>query len=41
MCPSGKEWDDAVKYWKSLKTDAGAKFDIDVKNNYNMKSNFF
>jgi 3-isopropylmalate dehydratase len=27
MCPSGEEWDRAVKYWNSLKTDEGAEFD--------------
>lgn len=25
-----EEWDKAVKYWKSLKSDAGAKYDLDV-----------
>jgi 3-isopropylmalate dehydratase len=35
MCPTGEEWDRAVKYWNSLKTDEGAQFDktiiIDAK----------
>ena len=25
--PQGKEWDDALAYWKTLKSDAGASFD--------------
>ena len=25
LCPKGKEWDKAVEYWKSLRTDKGAK----------------
>jgi len=28
--PTGKDWDDAVSYWKSLPTDEGAKFDAEV-----------
>jgi 3-isopropylmalate/(R)-2-methylmalate dehydratase large subunit len=28
--PSGAEWDDAVAYWKSLRTDDDAVFDADV-----------
>jgi 3-isopropylmalate dehydratase len=35
MCPSGDDWDKAVDYWNSLKTDEGAEFDetlaIDAK----------
>lgn len=33
MAPNEKQWDKAVEYWKSLKTDAGAKFDtrLDIK----------
>jgi len=35
MCPTGEEWDRAVEYWNSLKTDEGAEFDktivIDAK----------
>jgi len=27
MSPSGEEWDRAVAYWNSLKTDEGAEFD--------------
>lgn len=30
MCPTGEEWEKAVEYWKTLKTDAGAKFDKTV-----------
>eukprot|EP00931_Biecheleriopsis_adriatica_P033628 TRINITY_DN1950_c0_g1_i2.p1 TRINITY_DN1950_c0_g1~~TRINITY_DN1950_c0_g1_i2.p1 ORF type:complete len:857 (+),score=213.24 TRINITY_DN1950_c0_g1_i2:64-2634(+) len=30
LCPKGKEWEQAVAYWKSLKTDKGAKFDKDI-----------
>mmetsp|Transcript_2785 Transcript_2785/g.5965 ORF Transcript_2785/g.5965 Transcript_2785/m.5965 type:complete len:822 (-) Transcript_2785:112-2577(-) len=30
MCPEGEEWDRAVDYWKSLKTDEGAVFDKTV-----------
>jgi 3-isopropylmalate/(R)-2-methylmalate dehydratase large subunit len=28
--PTGKDWDDAVAYWKTLTTDEGAKFDAEV-----------
>jgi 3-isopropylmalate/(R)-2-methylmalate dehydratase large subunit len=28
--PTGKDWDDAVQYWKTLPTDQGAKFDAEV-----------
>jgi 3-isopropylmalate/(R)-2-methylmalate dehydratase large subunit len=28
--PTGKDWDDAVAYWKTLPTDQGAKFDEEV-----------
>ncbi|WP_407903126.1 3-isopropylmalate dehydratase large subunit [Gallibacterium anatis] len=28
--PKGKDWDDAVAYWKTLKTDEGAEFDTVV-----------
>ncbi|MBN8852124.1 MAG: 3-isopropylmalate dehydratase large subunit [Sphingobacteriales bacterium 50-39] len=31
--PTGAAWDKALAYWKTLKTDAGAKFD--VENHYN------
>jgi len=27
MCPEGEEWDRAVEYWKTLKTDEDAEFD--------------
>ncbi|KAG6872543.1 hypothetical protein C0995_009004 [Termitomyces sp. Mi166 len=30
LAPKGEAWDRAVEYWKSLKTDDGAKFDIEV-----------
>ncbi|KFY93271.1 hypothetical protein V498_04500, partial [Pseudogymnoascus sp. VKM F-4517 (FW-2822)] len=29
--PGTDEWDQAIKYWTSLKTDEGAKFDVDVQ----------
>lgn len=29
--PEGEAWDRAVAYWRSLKTDEGAKFDVEVK----------
>ncbi len=30
MAPKGEMWDQAVRYWKTLKTDAGAKFDKQI-----------
>jgi 3-isopropylmalate dehydratase len=30
MCPTGDEWDKAVKYWSSLRSDEGAVFDKTV-----------
>lgn len=30
MSPKGAEWDKAVQYWKTLRTDPGAKFDKEV-----------
>jgi 3-isopropylmalate/(R)-2-methylmalate dehydratase large subunit len=30
FAPKGTEWDKAVAYWKTLTTDAGAKFDLEV-----------
>jgi len=27
MCPTGEEWDKAVEYWKSLRSDEGAVYD--------------
>ncbi|BGP16557.1 hypothetical protein JCM10213_000531 [Rhodosporidiobolus nylandii] len=33
MAPKGAEWDKAVEFWKSLKTDEGAHFDHVVKIN--------
>lgn len=31
LAPKGEEWDQAVAYWKTLKSDEGAQFDIEVK----------
>lgn len=28
---AGKEWEDAVAYWKTLPSDEGAKYDVEVK----------
>ncbi|MDJ0664867.1 MAG: 3-isopropylmalate dehydratase large subunit [Acidimicrobiia bacterium] len=28
--PTGAEWDEAVEYWKSIRTDEGAEFDVEV-----------
>lgn len=30
MCPTGEEWEKAVEYWKSLKSDEGASYDKTV-----------
>ncbi|KAF9008867.1 aconitase family-domain-containing protein [Cyathus striatus] len=30
LAPKGEEWDNAVAYWRTLKSDDGAKFDIEV-----------
>lgn len=30
LAPKGEEWDRAEAYWRSLKSDEGAKFDIEV-----------
>ncbi|EJU06252.1 aconitase [Dacryopinax primogenitus] len=30
LSPKGEEWDRAVAYWKTLPTDEGAKFDIEI-----------
>ncbi|KAJ3541807.1 hypothetical protein NM688_g6039 [Phlebia brevispora] len=30
LAPKGEEWDRAEAYWRALKTDEGAKFDIEV-----------
>lgn len=30
LAPSGQEWDKAVEYWKTLKSDPDAKFDVEV-----------
>ena len=29
--PKGADWDKAVAYWRTLKTDAGAKFDVELE----------
>lgn len=31
MAPKGEEWDRAVKYWRTLHSDADAKFDVSVE----------
>ncbi|CAD1810401.1 3-isopropylmalate dehydratase [Candida parapsilosis] len=31
LAPKGEQWDKAVNYWKTLHSDAGAKFDYDIK----------
>ncbi|KZT20748.1 aconitase [Neolentinus lepideus HHB14362 ss-1] len=31
LAPKGEEWNRAVAYWRTLKSDEGAKFDIEVK----------
>ncbi|ANB11283.1 3-isopropylmalate dehydratase LEU1 [Sugiyamaella lignohabitans] len=31
LAPSGAEWEKALAYWKTLHTDEGAKFDIEVE----------
>lgn len=33
LAPKGEEWDRAVAYWKTLRSDEDAKFDIEVKIN--------
>ncbi|KAF5363530.1 hypothetical protein D9756_000562 [Leucocoprinus leucothites] len=33
LSPKGEEWDQAVAYWKTLKSDEDANFDIEVKIN--------
>ncbi|KXN86336.1 3-isopropylmalate dehydratase [Leucoagaricus sp. SymC.cos] len=33
LAPKGEEWDQAVAYWKTLRSDDDAKFDIEVKIN--------
>ena len=35
FAPKGKEWDKAVAYWKTLKTDEDAKFDKEITFNAN------
>ncbi|HEY8963750.1 MAG TPA: 3-isopropylmalate dehydratase large subunit, partial [Alphaproteobacteria bacterium] len=34
MAPKGDDWDKAIAYWKTLPTDEGAKFDVEI----NMKA---
>src|SRR5688572_17434364 len=31
MAPKNDNWDKAVEYWRSLKSDEGAKYDVEVK----------
>jgi 3-isopropylmalate/(R)-2-methylmalate dehydratase large subunit len=31
MSPSGADWDRAVAYWKTLRSDEGAKFDAEIR----------
>ncbi|KAJ3044807.1 3-isopropylmalate dehydratase [Rhizophlyctis rosea] len=31
LSPKGEQWDAAVAYWRSLRSDAGAKYDIEVE----------
>ncbi|KAK9461983.1 aconitase family-domain-containing protein [Lipomyces oligophaga] len=31
LAPKGKQWNKAVEYWRSLKSDPEAKFDIDIE----------
>ena len=31
LAPKGEAWDRAVAYWRTLKSDEGAKFDVEVK----------
>lgn len=33
MAPTGKDWDDAVAYWKTLKSDVNAQFDLIIELN--------
>ena len=33
LAPKGEEWDNALAYWKTLGSDPGAKFDIEVNIN--------
>ena len=33
LAPKGEEWDIAEAYWRTLKSDEGAKFDVEVKIN--------
>ena len=30
LAPKGEAWDKAIAYWKTLKTDAGAQFDLEL-----------
>ena len=31
LAPKGEEWDKAETYWRSLRTDPGAKYDVEVE----------
>ena len=31
MTPKGKDWDNALEYWRNLNTDEGAKFDKEIE----------
>ncbi|KAF5355725.1 hypothetical protein D9756_004397 [Leucocoprinus leucothites] len=33
LSPKGEEWNQAIAYWKTLTSDEGAKFDVEVKIN--------
>ncbi|MDA9009168.1 3-isopropylmalate dehydratase large subunit [Alphaproteobacteria bacterium] len=33
MAPNGDDWDKAVAYWKTLPSDDGAKYDVEIKLN--------
>lgn len=33
LTPKGEEWERAVAYWKTLRSDEGAKFDVEIKIN--------
>ena len=33
MAPKGDDWDKAVAYWKTLPSDEGAKYDVEIKLN--------
>lgn len=31
LAPKGEEWDQAVAHWRSLRSDPGAKYDVEVE----------